>query len=353
MDEFDLASRSYEELLTRWPADTRYRGNLAQAYLQGGEIDKGVATAVQAATDNSKSAVVRSNLPMALLIGGALNDAQRDGLRTLADLPHPLPLAYVAVAAADALLGKRDAALELQGRLVAIDPSVAAASRADFALFEGRITDAIALLEAGIADDTAKKATAAAEAKWATLAEAELRREHLAAARQAAAHAVGSRELVTMMRVARVLARAGSPDSELDGRIRAHPGQRAEVFARIVAIDDRRSKADVDPLDVGHGSGSWLLYADRGARLFKDGAWDGARRAFEECLSHLGQGAMAFVDDTATLRYIPEVRFLHARTLDALHDPGAAAAYKAFLDSEPDAQGDPMVTAAKLRAASL
>jgi serine/threonine protein kinase/tetratricopeptide (TPR) repeat protein len=355
-DDFQTAIAAYEQLLTRWPDDTRFRVNLAATYYQRGEFPRALETGLLAVKEHRHLVIARSNVVCYYLGTGDLEQVASEAREVIGEFPHPPPFVYAFGAAAATLLGRRSDALWFRGKLESADAAAAVAVDADVAMFEGRLSDAVAALKAGIAADERQNETVAAEAKWAMLAEAFLRQGNVAAARDAAAHAGESAELIAWVRVARVLAAAGKIDAAaaLGRRIAARPGERAPVLGRLIAVDVGTANhvpasAAATMGAVGTSAGSWLAHADLGAAYFAAGAFEDAERELGVCVQLRAVGAAVFYDDTMTLRYLPPVYYLLARAKDALHRPDAAAAYAAFLALEPDPQNDPLVRDARKR----
>jgi hypothetical protein len=276
----------------------------------------------------------------------------------LAAFPHPIPGTLICGALTYALLGRREEALPLFAKLDEVDASAAVDSRADFALYEGRLDDAEALLRAGIVSDEKAGLSEAAARKWAMLGELGLRAGRLTLAREGAARAGASSEIVTLFRAARVDALAGrAPEATTLARIiSAHPGILAPRLARILALDivaaSHPTKESIVAAmgDIGRGPGAWLAHGDLGAAFVGAGAFEAAERELDPLVAAPEQASIAFFDDTPTLRYLQQVRFWRARTKDALHRPDAADAYRALLASEPNAQHDPLAVEARKRA---
>jgi serine/threonine protein kinase/tetratricopeptide (TPR) repeat protein len=356
-DEFDQSAEDYESLFRRWPVDTHLRGNLAEDYLMMGEVDRSLDVTRKMITENANRLHIRANLPKALLIAGQLEEADRETLGVLAAFPHPLVGTYIVEWLTLLLEGRRAEAIAYIEKVKGESRSLGVVSEADMAMFEGRFTDAIALLKDGIRTDELAKATAYAETKWVMLAEAYARMGDRAHARDAAAHAEKSNDVELILGVARVLARTGAR-AETEPLVRvlgANPGMRAPLFGRIVATNlvasdhptkDAVTKAMGDP---GKAAGSWLARADLGEALFAGGAFEDAERELAKAIETRGQGATVFYRGSPTLRYEPPVYYWLARTKEALHRPDAQDAYKAFLAMEPNAQGDPLVADAKRR----
>jgi hypothetical protein len=254
------------------------------------------------------------------------------------------------------MLGRESAATAMHTKLEKSDAAAAVTVLADFALYEGRLADAVTALKAGITADEAQKATAAAQSKWAMLAEAMLRQGNLAAAREAAGHAAESPEMIQQLRAARVLAATGKPDQAeaLAKKIASRPGERAPLLARVATADAQvarrlASQSATTLGTIGTTAGAWLAHADLGIADFAAGAYEDAERELGLCVQLRGVGAATFYDDTTTLRYLPAAYYWLARAKDALHHSDTAAAYAAFLALEPAAQNDPLVRDAQER----
>jgi len=360
MDEFDEARDDFLELLRRWPGDTHYRVNLAGCYARLGQLENALESGRLAAEEHHQLLQARANYLTLLLEAGLLDAADQETKAILAGFPRPVASTYACGAATSLLLGHRDAALDLLEKLRAMSPPAAALSDADMAMFEGRLQDAVATLEAGISADEEKKRVPDAEIKRVMLAEAWARLGDMTQARTAALGAAKSNDIVTLLRAGRILARAGaaSDAATLERIIAANPGTRAPLFSRIVAADVRFAE-HATPKEVakalgepGQGPGAWLAHADLGEAYFGLGSFEDAERELRQAVDSRGQGALAFYDGHPTLRYVPAARYWLARAKDALHRPDAQEAYQAFLAAEPAAQGDPLVADAKRRLAA-
>ncbi len=355
-DDFAAAISDYHQILTRWPADTRFRSNLAATYYQRGEYPRALEAGLRAAREHPHLVITRSNVVCYYLATGDLEQVVGEARDVIEAFPHPPSFAYAFGAAASAMLGRESAATALHAKLEKSDAAAAVTVLADFALSQGRLADAVSALKAGITADEAQKATAAAQSKWAMLAEALLRQGNLAAAREAAGHAAESPEMIQQLRAARVLAAAGKPDQAeaLAKKIASRPGERAPLLARLATADAqvarRQASQSVTTLGtIGTTSGAWLARADLGIADFAAGAYEDAERELGLCVQLRGVGAATFYDDTTTLRYLPAAYYWLARAKDALHRPDRAAAYAAFLALEPAAQDDPLVRDAQQR----
>src|SRR6201999_4356510 len=91
------AIMTYEQLLARWPGDTRTEINLVATAIDAGSWEVALEQARRAAAHHPEVGVVRGNLVIAELANGKLAEAERDGTRMLADIPHPPAAAWIAV----------------------------------------------------------------------------------------------------------------------------------------------------------------------------------------------------------------------------------------------------------------
>jgi eukaryotic-like serine/threonine-protein kinase len=359
LDELDQARDVYEETLRRWPVDMRARASLSIAVLRMGDLERGTELLRETLKEHPKLPNARVNLVVALVLQGNFVDADHE-LRTMLEYNSRPPEVIYTVGTVLALLdGDRERARVFVDKLREENSSGASIAKADWAMFEGRFQDAVTELKAGIAVDERARDASAADLKWVMLAEAYARVGDTSRAIEATSHAQSSNDLATMLRAARVLARAGRSDETamLERIIVANPGMNAPVFARILDVEilaDKHGTKEAIAKAAGvqwQGAGGWLARAGLGEAYFRAGALEEAERELSAANASRGASSMAFVDEVPTLHYGPPVRYWLARAKEALYRPDAVETYKAFLAMEPDAQGDLLVADAKRRIA--
>ncbi len=355
LDEFGPAVATFEELLAKWPTDTRNLANLAIAYKGKGDVTRALELAKRARREQPWFVAIRSNLTMLRVFTGDFAGAAEEARQALADLPRPLASTYVFGALGEAMVGRRAEALELYARLRDAYPSTAAAAEADFAALEGRLGDAALTLEAGIAADDARKATADAEAKSAALGEVRLRQGNLPGARMAATRAGAALELFTLYRAARVLIGAGALEEakKLADRIAQRPGDRAKLYApllraRLLGAQGQRAGAADAMKALLERTDLWIVHAELAEAYLEVGAFKDAEREFQTCVAREGQGLCAFQDERESAVLVPPVLYGLARAKEAQHEPDASDAYRAFLAVTTGAD-DPLVLDARRR----
>jgi serine/threonine protein kinase/tetratricopeptide (TPR) repeat protein len=314
MDEPDQSYKAYEELFSKWPGDTRLLVNMAAVSLKKGDVARALTIGIQAAKEHPRSVIARTNVPAYYVAAGRFDEAITSFAALLPDFAHIPRGAYAFDAVANVLTGHRDAAVSVYKKLHDVDASFAVETDADFALYEGRLEGAASALQKGIAADVAAKETAAAQAKWAMLAELRLALSDPRGAQAAAGEAAASYDTVHLYRAARIYVVTGQDKqaAAASARLESLPGMHPRFYTKLLEAETllargkRREALSV--LDnIGPFGQSWLVLAQRGETLLDEGDFEGAARAFEECLARKGEGSTAFLDDTTTLRYLPAV----------------------------------------------
>src|SRR5260370_9037151 len=130
----------------------------------------------RAAGMSSRTAVQWSSVGLYAMYAGDFGVAIRDQRKVLEKYPS-LEYGYIGTALPELALGHSEEAAETYGRLEKLGAggsSAASAGLADLALYEGRASDAVRILEKGIANDLANKNADGAAIKLAMLAEPKL-----------------------------------------------------------------------------------------------------------------------------------------------------------------------------------
>ncbi len=348
--------RAYEELVARWPAETRYVGNLAAGCIAAGDFARARTLARQAVEQHPSSLVYRSNLVAGDVLTEDFAAARADVQVALAAAPRAGAETYVYGAVAAMLEGERDEAQDRVTRLRTGDPSAAAVLEADLLAFEGKLDAASHVLDAAIQKDEEQHELEEAMAKWAVLAEVRGRAGKPALAREAARHAATSSRAETAYRAARALIDADDLHEATPILVSlAHkPGARARLFTHLLeAARHRREgaassrEAARDLSELVQARDNWLARVALGETYLSLGQFVEAERELAIAMSRRGEGANALLgQSTSTLRYIPPLAYALARAKEGRHDAGAADAYRAFLAMDSSDE-DPLVRAAK------
>jgi tetratricopeptide (TPR) repeat protein/tRNA A-37 threonylcarbamoyl transferase component Bud32 len=348
---------AYEQLLSKWPGDPNAEMRVVGTALDAGEWRLATELGRRAVAHHPTMVVPRSNLVLALVAGGAFDDALREGEATLAQFTQTPRYTSVFVGITQALLGHTDKARDVYAQSAAADAEFADEASADLALYEGRLDDAQALLQRQIDLALARHAAPDARTEYMVLAELLLRRGDAKGATAAGKAAMGGGSVRNVYLGARVLCEAGhaaealaatrswADDPNVDYRMHAKL-----VEADAAAAHQRWKEAVSSYKDAVRMENTWMGHARLGEAYARQGAWADAQRELELCVARRGEAA---IYATPSLHQLSPVYFWLARAKDGAHDADAADAYADFLAREPAPQHDPLADDARRRLAVL
>jgi tetratricopeptide (TPR) repeat protein len=245
--------------------------------------------------------------------------------------------------------------------------SIAASGLADLALYQGRLENAVQILEKGIALDdavgilqqglTGSPAATTAARKAAALGEAHLARGQLEPALAAAQQAVTlSREENVLFLAARLYLEAEREDqalqlaSELSTGLQPEPQAYAKLIEGGVELKRGRVQEAIRLLrEAQNLSDTWLGRLELGRAYVEVGAYTEAYSELEAALNRRGEATAVFLDDIPTYRYLPAVYYYLGRSQEGLNSPAATESYQTFLDIKENSDQDPLVTDARKR----
>jgi serine/threonine protein kinase/tetratricopeptide (TPR) repeat protein len=360
--ELDRSIASLTELLAKWPADATSEGNLALIYAQKRDVANALAVGGRVAAKHPRAIHPRTNLAIFEVLAGRFGDAARDAGAVIAEFAHPPQESYVYLGVSQHQLGHDDDALAALGQLESVDTSEAAAARADLLLADGRIQEAVGLLEVSTGvDDRAGNRDAAAR-KHAMLAEAWLREGNLARALAEADHAADASVPSTRFIAARSYVAAGKPDraSLLADKLLDELAPDSRMYGQLVRgeVELARGKSR-DAIDAFEEAGriddAWLVHDALVRAYLARGAYAEARSELDTCTARVGEATIAFMDDLSapTTRYLAYARYYLARAQEGIGSPDAKASYEAFVAAQPTGSRDAVVADAHARLAHL
>jgi tRNA A-37 threonylcarbamoyl transferase component Bud32/tetratricopeptide (TPR) repeat protein len=339
---------AYQQLLTKWPGDPRTIINLTSVAIDSGSWPLALEAARDAMKRRGSLEIVKRNLVIAEMGNEMIADAHRDAAELLASSHEASGTSITLLSSSAALLGKRDESVEALAKLAALDPMRGPRATADFALYEGRLDDAIAALrdskqavdQINLARVLLRKGDRRGAIAAATIGLSETGSidEYFARwALVAAGKTVGIAEL----------ARVWSTSVETDRR----------MFGKLLdgdlALAAHRWQGAIDAYDeAGRIATSWLVHARLGSANLAAGKLADAQRELAWCIDHRGQGAIILGPSLALL---PEVYLELARAKAAAHakPDEVRAAYRAVVELGPAAQHDPLTAEAQRRLAAL
>jgi tetratricopeptide (TPR) repeat protein len=240
--------------------------------------------------------------------------------------------------------------------------TLSATGLADLAVYEGRLAEAIEILEEGIAFDLENKQVFDAAEKCIVLAHAYLLQEKEELASKAADRAVGIRDDAEIVfSAALVYLNSGQDDkarslqAELFKRTQPEP----RVYAKLIGGEMSRARGDIgNAVSLFHEAKDsidmWIGHYFLGLAYMDAEDYTAAYSEFETCLKRAGEAASVFFNDTPTHRYLSPVYYYLGRAQEGLGSGAASESYNKFLKiKEKDDGSDPMVKDALRRLDSL
>ncbi len=353
---------SFSTLVSKYPADTAAHNNLAVAYFNLLQFQKALAEGRQLTENYPMSVLYRENYALYAMYAGDFALARQQANEAVKLNPNTSK-AYFALALASLAQGDAAGARQTYERMLKGDArgvSLGTMGLADLALYEGRQSDAIALLGPGAAADEANRFTAAAAAKHIALAEAHLARgDTRDAVGEVDAATRLSRDSSVLVPAAVVLVRAGrEPQAsaiaeELSTQLQSH----GRTFSRLVqaqlALKHGKAVEAANLLDVTQVEDLWLVRFYRAVAYLSTGNKDGpplAASDLEKCEQRIGEATAVFLDDTPSFRYTVPLQYWRGRQREGMgQGADASADYAAFLKHQPPDARDPLSIDARRR----
>jgi len=361
MREPRKAADEYSALVKQFPSDSAGVANLALAFEFSHEMPRAVEEAERAVQISPRNVPQRNNLGILATYNGEFDKGIREQ-QTVLQMNPSFVLAHVGLAMAQLGKGQVEDAKRSYEHLATLNPrgaSMASDGLADLCLYQGRNSDAVNILESGIAADLQNKDSDAAAIKMAMLAQAQLAGGHSAAARAAADKAAGtSQDISVLFWASRAFialgeeSRALSLAKQLANQFQADP----QAYAKLIQGEAllKRGKAR-DAIEVFQQAqrlaDTWLGRFDLGLAYLEAGAFTEADSEFESCVKRRGEAASAFLDEEPTFRLFPPVYYYYGRTQEGLKSSAAIESYKSFVNIREKGEPDSLLTDARRRLA--
>ena len=360
--DFENAIEEYTALVEQFPADAAGFVNLALAHFYSRNLDLAVEVGRRSVELIPHSIDPRYNLTWYSLMAGEFELAEQEAVVLVEQSPE-FDQAYLPLAMASLMVGRPSSEVrhiyEQLSEISGWGATVAITGLADVAMYEGRSEEAENLLRPGIDVDLAAGRGDLCSRKQIILAESLLARGREEEALEAVASAVaGSDEVAVLYAGGCLRIAAGDTESALEIATtlgeELHPEPRA--FGKL--IEGEVSLQAGDPQTAVHRFreaqellDTWIGHLALARAYIEAGAFVEAHGELEICQERLGEATSAFFNDCPTLRYIPQIHYYLGRALEGMGSPGAADAYRSFLEIKADSADDPMVADARQRLA--
>jgi tetratricopeptide (TPR) repeat protein/predicted Ser/Thr protein kinase len=363
---FMRAAEEYAALVKINPRDAAGHSNLAFAYFVGCKMPEAYAEGLKAVELNPDSLDYRYNQSCYALAAGNFERAREEVRKTLA-INSKYEKAFIVLALIDLAEGRPPEAAKTYQQLEDLGKdgaSYAASGKADLAVYEGRLEEAIGGLKKSIAVDVENKSMNDTGAdKLLILAQAYLLQGKSVPAAQAAEEALNldSAEAIQFA-AAQIFIAAGREDR---ARVIA-----AELSKKLQDIHQAYAKLIGGCLSLRRGDGgsalklideaqalvdTWLGRFALGRVYVEANAFAEAYSEFEKCEKRKGEAMSVFLNDLPTVRYLDSLDYYMGRALEGQGKSAAAKeAYQKFLKIKANADtGLAMVEDARKRLKNL
>jgi tetratricopeptide (TPR) repeat protein len=348
--DFAKCVEEYSALVKLYPADNLGHNNLAGCYNELHNYSKALEELQSALQTTPNSAVNRLNISILATYTGDFQRAEQEARAVLKSNPS-FEQAYIFLAYAQ--LGRGQVAEAVQtyqtlGKLSPLGTSMSASGLADLALYEGRFSDAVHILERGATADLAAKNSREAE-KFAILAETQLLLDHKDKALDAAKRALLSTQKTNVrFLVARIFVDAGEIKQAhaLAASLGAELSPEAQADAKLIegeiALQSKDARKAIQLFtEANKLLETWLGWYDLGRAYLEAGLYVEADSEFDLCFKWSGQ-AMELLD-VPTYGYFPPVYYYQGRVREGLKSSGAADSYRAYLSIRGKSSEDRLV----------
>jgi tetratricopeptide (TPR) repeat protein len=353
---------TYENLVSRYPADSAGYNNLAVAYFSTLDFTKALENGKKAIGIYPKSFKYRANYALYAMYATDFETAGDTARELIKEDPTfetaYLPLAMEAIAA-----GNLDAArgyYETAAKAGPAGASLAAIGIGDLDIYEGRYPEAIARLPGAIQADKDQGNDLAAVAKFVALADAynAVGRKNGAQTALTEARQLSTEDNVVLPIARRAVeagqyAEARAIANDLSKRVPRQSRAYGQVIEAEIRLREKEYPAAIDALNAARKlADAWLVRYLLGLTYFQMGNYVAARQDFEECQKRRGEATALFLDDLPTVRYYATVPYWLGRAREASSlDPRTQ--HREFLAIRGGAADDPLVKDAQRRLAAL
>jgi tetratricopeptide (TPR) repeat protein len=355
----DKAREELQALLKQFPTDSAGLSNLALTEFYRRDMPKALELGRKASSVFPNSVFRKNNAALYGLYAGDFAFSEKEAGGALKLNPE-FAKAYVAIGLSELASDRSADAAKTYERLAALPGAAtwfAAGGLADLALYQGRLSDAAAILEPAI---KAEKDASRQARLMVTLAETRALqgrgKDASALAKQALARS--SEEGITFL-AGRVLTETGQTALalELVGKLLQRFDSESLAYARVLEGEVALKKGDprkaIERFKTAQQfADSWLGRFGLGRAYLEAGAVAEADSEFDLCVKRRGEATAVLLDDMPTYRFFAVVHYYQGRVHDELGSPGAKDSYAAYLAIKQRGDEQGLVADARKRLAA-
>ena len=357
-NDYEKAVEENKTLVERYPADTAGLANLALSLLFMRQTRAALEEGRRAVEIYPKNLAQRNNVALYAMYAGDFATAEHEAAEVLKENPK-YEKSYIAIALSAVLQNRPDNAREFYEKLQNVSQrglSMSSVGLADLASYQGRLDDAIQLLQGGIAVDEARKNPESAARKYADLAQVHAKLNHKSEAATAAERAIAATtDVGTVLEAAfaGIDAGAGQKTAAITAKLRSQVGTENQVAADLIEGYAQLNSSPLQAIktlqQAQQSLDTWLGRLLLGRAYLTAKAYAEAQSEFEECVKRSGEASAIFLDDVPTSRFLPPVFYYLAKSEEGLNVGSAAQSYQKFLSAQTATHDqDPLVAAARL-----
>jgi len=339
---FQKAIEDNTKLVDLYPADFAGSSNLALSYFLAHRYSETLEYGRRATELSPNNIVPQFNMCWYSLAASEFDLVDQEIDKALVINPD-YDEVYVVQALSQLAREQNEQATATYEKMKPLSPtagSLAALGLADLALYEGRVADAIDILEKRISFDQRTERKDYMSDKWIALARAYLAQGNLGDAENAAIQAVVlGRGTSTMVPAARIHIAAGNYDQarKLIDQLNQSPYTEPRTYAKLIEGEIKLAEKDAADavaifLEAQAMLDTWLGRLLLGKAYLEIESYPEAHAEFEACLNRRGEATSIFFNDTATYNYFPQVYYYLGRAKEGLGSPTAKDSYQKFLN---------------------
>ena len=346
----------YSALVSRYAADAAAHNNIAVCASQLRQLPKAIEEIGRALAVLPKSVRQRSNLAEYLAYNSDFQAAEREALE-VQKLDPTFPKSFISLAFARLGQGRVSEAIQTYQALQKVSASDAAFGLADVALYQGRLSEAARILEAGAAADIAAKSPDRAADKLAALAYTLWTRGQKEPAVKAAESALAySKGVKTRFLTGRIFALAGEAQrareqvSTLASQLHAEPQAYAKIVEGNIFLESGDAPRAIAAFtEANKLLDTWIGRFDLGRAYLDAKQYLEADAEFDRCFRRVGEAMALFIDTVPTYGYFPPAYYYRGRVREELGTSSFADSYKTFLSIRGAAGEDPLLADTRRR----
>ena len=358
--DYQRAIEEFEALLKQFPRDDAGLSNLPLAYFFGYRMPEAFEIGLRAVEIDPELIDYRYNQSWYSLASGNIERAKEEMQKTLEIDPSYVKafLVRALIALAEGQPDEAAAAYHHAEGLSSFGASQCAAGLADLAVYEGRLKDAILIVEKGIAVDLENSWNYYAADKNLILAHIYLLQGKNNQAADAADRVVElhQREEIKYA-AAQIYIRAGREDkaaeiaNELGSKFQNIHVAYGKLIEGYISLEKGDTASALKFCDEAQSRvDTWLGRFAKGLVYLEADAYIQAHSEFEICMKRRGEAMSVFLNDVPSFRYLDSLYYYLGRSQEGLNSPAAKDSYQKFLDIKAKADSShPFVDDAKSR----